>query len=170
MSQKLAAVAEKVRARYAALEDAPGSAFHESTIHDTGLSKHLVAPQHQRNDLADGKKWPKASEHLVHFSGIDEIHFVGSDAMQAHAAIQARVAALQEIYDKGGYLDGTDRTVLQHGRRLTLTGGDGSPHLTIPRQLWNDFIHALHSQNVGLHGVTLDHAGEPKLNEKGLPA
>jgi hypothetical protein len=146
VSQDLLKRAEAIKARNKVLESVPGSGYHDNDKDHLG---RFCAPQ--RNGL------PRISEHIVPFYGERDVHFVGPDAERA-------ITALQTWYDARKTTDaavfssytGTDRKLLVIIPKVAVREVDGLPRLTFWKDEWNDFLHALYSQGIGLSGAPLE--------------
>ncbi len=146
MSEELLRRANAIRARNKVLESVPGSGYHDNDKDHLG---RFCAPQ--RRGL------PLTSDHLVPFYSEREVHFVGPDAERA-------MAALQTWYDAHKTTDaavfssytGTDRKLLTVILKMAVREFDGLPRLILWKDEWNDFLHALLSQGIGLSGAPLE--------------
>lgn len=146
MTSELLDRADAIRARNKVLESVPGSGYHENDKDHLG---RYCAP-HRRG-------LPRISDHVVAFYGERTVEFVGPDAERTYAAIRA-------WHDEHKTIDaaifasytGTDRTLLAAIPKLAVRQVDGVPHLVLWKDLWNDFLHALYSQGIGLSGAPLE--------------
>ncbi len=146
MSQELLQRANAIRARNKVLESVPGSGYHDNDKDHLG---RVCAPQL--------RGLPLISDHIVPFYGTREVHFVGPDAERA-------MAAFRTWYDRHKTTDaavfssytGTDRKLLTVIPKLAVHEVDGLPRLTLWKDEWNDFLHALYSQGIGLSGAPLE--------------
>lgn len=154
MSAELAARAEALRAQYKNYESVPGSAYHDDTRNPSRPDLYL-APH--RNKDARGNYLPRVSDHLVAFYDHDdreEVHFAGPDATRALDALQAYHAALAKR--SAAPATGTDlRLLLRIVPRLKLEDVQGTPRLTVRLGDWNDVLHALGVQGLGVSGAPL---------------
>jgi hypothetical protein len=146
VSQELLQRADAIRARNKVLESVPGSGYHDNDKDHLG---RFCAPQR--------KGLPLISNHIVPFYGERDVQFVGFDAERA-------MAALETWYDKHKTTDaavfasytGTDRKLLTVIPKLAVREVDGLPRLILWKDEWNDFLHALYSQGIGLSGAPLE--------------
>lgn len=146
MSQELLQRADAIRARNKVLESVPGSGYHENDKDHLG---RLCAP-HRRG-------LQRISDHVVPFYGERDIHFVGSDAGRVLAALQAWYDG-HKTTDAATFSSytGTDRKLLTIIPKLAAREVGGLPRLTLWKDEWNDFLHALHSQGIGLSGAPME--------------
>lgn len=74
------------------------------------------------------------------------------------------MAALRTWYDSHKTTDaavfssytGTDRKLLTIIPKISVREVDGVPRLTLWKDEWNDFLHALYAQGIGLSGAPLE--------------
>lgn len=154
MSRDLVARSEAVRARNKLLESVAGSGFHDN---DRDWRGRPVAPH--RNGL------PRISDHLVPFYGEYDVVFAGKDAGRALAALRAYQGKLAEAYRQAvdsqdfGIVQnftGTDYKLMRIVPKMAVVESDGVPTLTVRLLEWNDILHALYAEGIGLSGAPLE--------------
>jgi hypothetical protein len=159
MSRELLIRAEAIKARNQVLESVPGSGYHDNDRDHRSL---LRAPH--RRHLPGGQRpgtepLARISDHLVPFYSERSIEFAGPCAERAFAALQSWYEA-HRTSDAAAFSSytGTDRKLLIEIPKLAVKSVDGLPSLTIWRDTWNDVLHALYSQGIGLSGAPLEPA------------
>lgn len=156
MSKALLERAEKLRAKFKALEAKRGSGHHPedtdpSQAHLDVRLRRKVAPTHQG--------LPFASTHLMAFfdhDDLEQVHFVGPDAEAALAAVQGWAKQQGPVHNLP-----PDRLnlVLKTIPSLKLDNADGLPRLTVWLCDWNAVLLALTEAGVGISGGPLVHDG-----------
>lgn len=147
MSAKLLKRANDHRAHFKNLEGVKGSGFHDDD-RNPARNDLFLAPQ------KNGEV--RMSERLVHFTDHEEEDqcFVGPDAEKAFAALQAW---RKKCDGSNPNLPGTDRKLFHKIiPKLAIENVDGVPRLCVWLCDWNDVVHALHAEGVGLLGLPLE--------------
>lgn len=137
--------ANAIRERARTLEAVPGSGLHDTDRNPT-RPEMFAAPQ--KNGL------PRQSEHLVFFLDLagEEMLFAGPDADRALTALKA-----WEVRTKRQdplTLTGTERKLLARVLPRLAPAADGT--LRVRADSWNDVLHALYAEGLGVSGAPLD--------------
>ncbi len=149
MSAALKKRADALRAEYKAKEAMKGTGYHDDDRNPT-RNELFLAPQ--KNGL------PRMSDHVVGFfdhNGDEVVEFVGADAEKAFAALKswAQKNGKGDVASKPG----TERVLLMRIiPRLALEQVDGLPRLSIWLCDWNDVLHALQQEGIGVAGLPLE--------------
>ncbi len=141
--------ANAIRARAKVLEGVKGSGFHDDDRNPARTDLYL-APQ--RNGL------PRCSEHVVFFSDSagEEVLFAGADADRAGTALAEWERKARKLDPLA--LTGTERKLLTRilPRLKREIAADSVPVLRVRLDTWNDVLHALYAEGLGLSGAPLE--------------
>jgi len=147
-AKQLITRADALRAKYKLLESVPGSGYHDN---DRNLARPDLFLAPQKNGLS------RASERVVFFADYpgEEVLFVGEDARRALAAIQSWEKKARKIDQLS--LTGTERKLLTRiVPRLAIEPLDNHELLCVRLDQWNDVLHALYAEGLGLSGLPLE--------------
>lgn len=148
MSKELIARADAVRAKHKLLESMPGTGFHDN---DRNPSRPEVFAAPHKNGL------PRASEHLVPFFDHHDdevVHFVGDDADKATSALNSWLKKNHKADVSS--MPGTERKLVLKIIPRLLASVRTPGLLTIRLSDWNDVLHALYAEGIGLSGLSVD--------------
>jgi len=155
MSAKLVERADAVRTKAKVLESVKGSGYHDD---DRNVVRPDLFAAPQRNGL------PRLSEHVVYFTDrFDEwVLFAGSDAERVAAALNAWAKRAEKL--DPATLTGTERKLVTRivpslfggATAGGLANDDGVPVLRVRRDYWNDVLHALYAEGLGVSGLPLE--------------
>lgn len=149
MSKDLLRRCEAHKAQNKETENTKGTGFHNQDTDPTNRSR-LLAPQH--NGL------PALSEHLIFYHCDEDIRFVGPDATAAMGALQKWFNFNKDR--KPFEMTGTEqKLVYSYIPKLRLQDVDGVATLVINRGWWNDILHVLYLERLGVCGAPLEHDG-----------
>jgi hypothetical protein len=168
MSKKLVKRADDLRAKYKSLEVVKGSGYHDDDRNPT-RPELFLSPQragYRAGDPPPAAWPPRMSEHLVGFydhHDFEQVHFAGPDADKALAALKAfhaKIEAKMKEAERTGQdayasLTGTERKLRHLIPRLAIETEDGVKVLSLWLSDWNDHLHALQSENIGVTGLPL---------------
>ena len=137
------------------LQSVPGSGYHDT---DVDFHGKLVAP-HMRH-LPGGQEpgaqsLPPISDHVIAFFGERSVVFVGPCAERVLAALRAyrdkySAMLMDFVEGRSGYqLKGTEYKLVREIPKLIIKDGE----LTLWLDTWNDFLHALYEQDIGITGA-----------------
>lgn len=141
--------ANAIRERAKLLESVKGSGFHDEDRNPARTDLYL-APQ--KNGL------PRCSEHVVFFSDFagEEVLFAGTDADRAGKALAEWERKARKLDPLS--LTGTERKLLTRilPRLRAVLADDSVPVLCVRLDTWNDVLHALYAEGLGLSGAPLE--------------
>jgi hypothetical protein len=142
-AEHLLARRQAVRDRYAMIETVPGSGWHDSDR----LSPQKADPPRMR-----------LKDYLVRLEDRrGDFHLIGEDAELAMTAIQAVVEELQskpmtELMTNGSWVN----IVTSFPGRYQLEDLDGTPHLVLWKEDWNDILLVLERAGLGTACVPVE--------------